>query len=181
MKQRKIFIGIQLPEQVKKRLIMATEKWRDLPVRWSLMDNLHITLLFIGHISDEAILDICEKARMAAKKAYGLDIKFDKIILGPDKKNPKIFWLSGKADGNLKNLVESLEKKLGLFKISRKEYRPHITLGRIRKEKWDALPAIPEIEEKFSVSVPASEIIIFESALEKGKRRFIPIESCPLG
>lgn len=180
MKQRKIFIGIQLPEYVKKRLSEKMEKWRDFPIRWSFGENLHITLLFIGYINDEAMIDICDRTKEAAKKSGGFDIKFEKIGFGPDGKNPRMVWLSGEANENLKNLITNLENEMGITRTFRNEIRPHVTLGRIRQSAWKNLPEPPEVTEKFSVSVPASEITVFESVLEKGKRKFIALESCPL-
>lgn len=180
MKQRKIFIGIRLPEYVKKRLSEKMEKWKNLPIQWSFEENLHITLLFIGYINDEAMIDICDKTRKAAEKTGGFDIKFEKIGFGPDEKNPRMVWLSGEANENLRNLVENLEKELGIAKTFRNEIRPHVTLGRIRQTVWKNLPEPPEVKEKLSISVPANSIDVVESVLEKGKRKFITLESCPL-
>ena len=144
------------------------------------MENLHITLLFIGYINDEAMLDICKKTKGAAKKIGGFDIKFEKIGIGPDEKTPRMVWLSGETNEGLKNLVANLENELGITRTFRNEIRPHITLGRIRKFAWKNITEQPEISEKLSISVPANSIDVMESVLENGKRKFITLESCPL-
>lgn len=180
MQQRKIFIGVGLPAFAKKKLMQKLEKWENLPIHWSFEENLHITLLFIGYIADEAVADICARTRAAAKKIEGLDIKFEKISLGPDENNPRMIWLSGEANESLKNLVVALENELGIARTFRNEFRPHVTLGRIRQTAWRNLPEAPVIAENISILVPVDAIEIIESTVERGKRKFITLEACPL-
>ena len=178
--QRRIFIGIDLPQIVKKRLFQRIEKWQELPIKWISEENFHITLLFLGYLYDDVILDVCSKVRNISNNFNSFDINFDHIQLGPTPENPKMVWFAGEASENLKQLQENLEKELGIFMREKKSFRPHVTLGRIKKTKWDALPEKPEINEKFSVSIPVESIEILESRSEDGKRKYIVLENCPL-
>lgn len=179
--QRKIFIGIDLPEQVKKRLVKTMEKWQDLPVRWSYPENLHLTVLFIGYIEDEMVADVCMKVKRACQKLPVFDINLEHILLGPeDDKRAKMFWLTGEPSENLKNLRENIEKELGIFQSEKKVFRPHITLGRIRKTHWEQLSEIPKVDEKFSFSLLIESVQVLESTSVKGKRKFLMLENCPL-
>lgn len=178
--KRKIFISINLPDRDKKRLVRTVEKWQSLPVKWVKEENLHITLVFLGHIMDESMVEICEKVREAVKNAEIFDLEFETIELGQDADNPKIIWLSGQADENLKILHEKIEKALGIFVSSKKSFRPHITLGRIRGRKWEALAPKPEIFEKYSLIVPVEAADIMASKFESGGQKYTIIQSCPL-
>lgn len=178
--QRRIFVGIDLPLKVKKRLNEKIVKWANLPIKWSLEDNFHITLLFLGYLSDDVIFDVCRKARSVSNNFKPFDINLERIELGPTLENPKMVWLTGDADENLKQLRENLEKELGIFQREKKAFRPHATLGMIRKNKWEAMAEKPTILEKFSISIPVESIQIFESRFEDGKRRYIVLEDCPL-
>jgi 2'-5' RNA ligase len=178
--QRRVFIGINLPNQVKKRLMQKIEKWRELPVRWGSEDNLHITLSFLGYIDDENIAPVCAKVRSASEKSKIFDLILEEIILAPDAVDPRMIWLTGKPNEDLKKLQENIEKELGIFQRAKKAFRPHVTIGRIRKNKWKALSEIPEIQDKFNVVVPADSVQIFESVVENGKRKYLLLESCPL-
>lgn len=178
--QRRIFIGIELPQQVKKRLIQATEKWQNLPVKWSRIENLHITLLFLGHIGDEMIPDICNKLKRACQKSDIFDINFEKIALGPDIKRARMFWLEGRPSEELKQFKNNINKELGIFQRDNVAIRPHITLGRIKKIDWKKLPKIPVINDKLSISVSVDSAQVSESLIEEGKRKFIILEDCPL-
>lgn len=178
--QHKIFVGIQLPEGIKKRLAQTMEKWQDLPVKWIPVDNLHATLLFLGYVNDEDVVSVCDTIREIAQESQSFDLLFQNIALAPDEQTPRMFWLKGEESEDMKVLVEKLEHALKKTDIEKKSFRPHVTLGRIRKEKWEVLPEKPIIDQKFSTSVPASSVEIFESIMVNGKSKFIVLESCPL-
>ena len=178
--QRRIFIGIDLPQKVKKRLYQRIEKWQEIPVKWSREENFHITLSFLGYLYDDVIFDVCHKVKKTSSNFDSFDINLEQIKLGPSLENPNMVWLTGVASENLKKLQENLEKELGIFQSEKKVFRPHITLGRIRKTKWEALPEKPEINEKFSVSIPVESVQVIESLYEDGKRKYIVLENCPL-
>jgi 2'-5' RNA ligase len=179
--QRKIFIGVSLPDEVKKRLMQKIEKWEDLPIRWSREENLHLTLAFLGHIDDDLIMGICDSVRDAVGGFDMFDVSLDRIELGPTRdENAKLVWFTGEASEELKELVENIEKELGIFRSEKKSFRPHITLGRIRKHKWEKLEEKPDISENFSILLPVESVQIFESAEIEGKRKFTIIESCDL-
>lgn len=178
--KRKIFISINLPDRDKKRLIRATEKWQGLPVKWVKESNLHITLAFLGHVADENMAEICEKVSEAVKNVEMFDLEFETVELGPDTVNPKMIWLSGQADENLRILHEKIEKALGIFVSSKKSFRPHITLGRIRERKWEALEPKPEIFEKYNLIASVESVDIMASDFGDGGREYTTIQACPL-
>lgn len=178
--KRKIFISINLSDKTKKRLAQFAEKWADLPVKWVKEPNLHITLSFLGYVSDDAIGEICEKARKAVETEEIFDVEFDHIEIGPSEKDPGLIWLTGEPSAELKHLQESIEKELGIFVCGKKSFRPHITLGRIRKLRWEALPEKPRIFEKFPLVVPAESVAVMASDFAGGGPEYTIIESCPL-
>lgn len=201
--KRKIFISINLAERDKKRLIRATEKWQDLPphqkagngtlsekqnsfwcgglpVKWVKEKNLHITLVFLGHIMDENMAEICEKVREAVENVEIFDLEFETIELGPDATDPKMIWLSGRADENLRSLHEKIEKALGMYVSSKKSFRPHITLGRIRGRKWEALAPKPEILENYNLIISVESVDVMASDFSDGGREYTIIKVCPL-
>ncbi len=179
--QRKISVGIELSPAVKKRLMQKIDKWKDLPIRWSAENNLHLVLVSIGYVDDELLPGICESVRMAVENIKSFDIDLSKIELGPKgEKDAKLVWFSGSASGKLKELEESIIKELGFFQQEKKEFKPHIILGRIRKFGWQKLEKTPDISEEFRVLLPIENVAVLESTLVNGKRKFLVVESCPL-
>jgi len=178
--QRRIFIGISLPNDVKKRLIQRTEKWQDLPVKWLKDENFHITLAFLGFVDDVKIGEICSAVKRVTQNFESFDVLFEKIELGPSVKEPRMVWIVGGVSEELRKLQETVEKTIGTFVAEKKEFRPHITLGKIRKNKWEELPEKSEVKENFKVSIPVESVEIFESRMENGKRKYDVLETCEL-
>ena len=178
--KRKIFISINIPEKVKARLTTATQKWTDLPVKWTKEANLHITLLFLGYVDEQSLTEICQKVRDAVEKEDIFDIEFDKIDLFPSTEDPKMIALTGPASKILLNLNEKLEKALDIFTSAKKSFRPHITLGRGRKYKWEALENKPSLSENYPLVLTAESIDVMASDFGDGNSEYTVIESCPL-
>jgi RNA 2',3'-cyclic 3'-phosphodiesterase len=178
--KRKIFISISIPEKIRKKLVKTTEIWQNLPVKWVKEQNLHLTLSFLGFIGDDLIEEICFKVRSATAKAEVFDLEFTEIVLAPRKEDPRMIWLTGKVSEELRILQENVEKELKIFIASKKSFRPHITLGRIRNHKWNAQKEKPEIFAKFPLNLPINSVEIMASDFASDGPEYTIIESCPL-
>jgi 2'-5' RNA ligase len=179
--KRKIFISINIPDKVRKRLLKAVEKWQDLPVKWTPEANLHVTLVFLGYVSEDDIPDICARVREAIEKSDAFDMKFDKVELFPSAETPRMVALTGQASEELTDLVNNIEEALEMSAARKKTFRPHITLGRGRKYKWEALENKPSISEKFPLTLPAEAVEIMASNFGARGQEYAILESCPLG
>jgi len=177
--QRKIFIGVNLSNELKKRLMQKVSRFKDAPVRWSEGENLHLDLINLGHIEDEILYDVCDKVKKIVENVDVFDIDIDSIELLPAE-NPKKVVFIGKESEELKNLCEVIEKELNIFGSGKKSFRPSITLGRIQQFNWQKLENKPEIKENFTVLLPIESVEIFESVTEGRKRKFEVLESCEL-
>lgn len=182
MKQRKIFLGVSIPRDVSKRVARILEKWQDLPFRFTKEGNMHISLLFLGHVLDESVAKTCLQVEDVCRHTQAFDIDLTTITLVPEQgRDAKQLWFMGKANDELKALREALEKELGMFSAEKKVFRPHITLGRVRKNLWQELDEIPEMTEPFSVFLPIDSVIVYESIFQKGEGLVYEVlAECPL-
>lgn len=178
MQKKKIFIEIGVPGPMRKRLVQKTAEWQDLPVKWLKEENLHIAVSFVGYVDESVIPDICQKINEAVNSFESFEIVFDKIELGPDAENPKMVWLSGQPSEELGKLNEVIEQALGMRPTEHKKYRPHITLGRIRKLKWDELVEKPNVNEKTNLAMTVDFVSVMES--KGGGAEYVSLEECPL-
>jgi len=178
--KHKIFISLDLPEKVKKRLVVAIEKWHDLPVKWVKKQNLHITLAFLGFVDKNLLSEICALVNEASQKSNIFDINFQKIELFPSQNKPRLIALTGKSNEELKNLVNNIEKNLGISAAPKKVFHPHITLGRLQAKRWKSLNFSPEINTKFSFTLPVENVHIMASNFKNKEREYIILESCQL-
>ena len=58
-KRHRVFIAINLPAEVRKELGNFYTKHPELPAKWTKKDNLHITLEFLGDLTDVEIGEVC--------------------------------------------------------------------------------------------------------------------------
>ncbi|MDP1845961.1 MAG: RNA 2',3'-cyclic phosphodiesterase [Candidatus Moranbacteria bacterium] len=179
--QRRIFVGISIPDDIKKRIFHFVEKeLKKLPVAWSRKENYHITLNFLGFTLEEKIPELRDAIREATSKQKSFELEFFCVEAGPSEKSKRLMWITGKEDQELNTLKSRLDKSLGEVYKKRRKYIPHITLGRIKKGSRDVIQQDFELKREINFSVPVLSVELFESKYEKGKRIYYVLESFPL-
>ena len=184
----RIFIAINLPEKVKKKLASFQAKYFSLPARWTKKENLHITLIFIGSVKTEEIPNISESVKRVVQKHSSCLIHLNKICYGPpNKMPPRMIWAVGKKSKEINELYKELNNTLFNFnlknsKLDDRTYFSHITLAKIRKWEFKRIEPEerPQIEEAFSLSFKVNSIEIMESRLKKTGPEYTILESVPL-
>ncbi len=180
-KRRRIFIAINLPENIKKKLAEYQAKWPELPIRWVKSENLHITLDFIGYIGDEELLEICKITKEVASRHPSFLVNLFEICYGPtDKKLPRMTWAIGEKSEEFASLKDDLDKSLTISE--KRQFSPHITLGRIRQWEWQRIEPEerPAVDEDINLSFSVDSIEVMESILKKRGPEYIILESYDL-
>ena len=183
-KRHRVFIAINLPEDIKKQLHKYSERWPELPAKWTAKDNLHITLEFLGDLTDIEIGEACLIVKEIAKKHRSFSINLNKILYGPPKKNPpRMVWCDGEKSEEMAYLKEDLQDAL-LEKISYRPelgraFIPHITLARILEMEFRNfdLDERPEINEDLDLFFTVESIEVMESELKRGGPVYTILES----
>jgi len=187
--RHRIFIAINLPEEIKKELEKYQSQWPELPIRWTKPENLHVTLAFLGYLSDEELVEVLRVTKEVTQKHQPFSINLTKIIYGPPKKMPpRMVWVEGAKSKDLANLQLDLEKSLvssGKIKFEPEErsFTCHITLGRIKTWEFRQIEPEerPEVNEDISLSFDVNSIEVMESALKRGGAEYTVLESTGLG
>ena len=184
MKKHRVFIAINLPAGIKKRLFEFSEKHSDLPVRWIAEDNLHITLLFVGYATDEETVKICQIVKNAVSKHSPFEINLTKIDYDSERKSPRMIWAFGEENQRFAGLENGIKNALAENGIGFDDrYRDsliHITLGRIIQSEWRGLPSKPEISEKIDLKFEAESVEVMESRLSRKGPEYVILESAKL-
>jgi len=181
MNRHRIFIAINLPDNTKKNLARYKERWSEIPAKWVKENNIHLTLEFLGYISDQEVLDIINITKDAVAKCSQFSITLNKVSYGPDDKvPPKMIWVSGEVSEDLNSLKQKLDRALGI--IETRKFTPHITLARIKK--WDWQRKDPEeredINEDINLNFDVNSIEVMESVLRRGGPEYTILESIEL-
>jgi len=185
-KRHRIFVAINLSSDIKKLLVRKQKQWKDLPATWVEEENLHITLVFLGELTDIELGEACMAVKSAVAQHQPFDIQLEKIDYGPDDKiPPKFIWVSGQKSPELSALKDNVQNAL-LEKINfLPEYRgftPHITLARIHTMEWRQIEPEerPEVAESVDLAFTVESIEVMESHLSKSGPQYTIIESFPL-
>ncbi len=182
-KRHRVFIAINLPEDVKKQLFLYSQRWPELPAKWMAKDNLHITLEFLGDLTDVEIADVCKIAGEVAEKHNAFSINLNKVLYGPPKKMPpRMVWAEGKKSDDMADLKEDLQECLQeevSYTPERKGFVPHITLARISEWEFKKIEPEerPEINEDIDLTFTVESIEVMESELKRGGPKYTILES----
>ncbi len=166
----RIFIAINLPEDIKKKLADYQSKWPNLPARWTKKENLHITLEFLGDTTDEELLEVLKTTKETARKHEPFFVNLKKIVYGPP--NPPTSSKLWRA-----RMVWVVGEKIKEFNII-----PHITLARLKSWEFKQMEPEerPEINEDIDFNFQVSSIEVMESQLGQGGPTYTALESVPL-
>lgn len=174
-KRHRVFIAINLPPDIKKELARYCDKYPELPAKWTTKDNLHITLEFLGYITDEEIAQVCKETQEVARQHKSFSVNLNKVVYGPPNKTPKFIWALGETSKELADLKNDLQRKDEIF-------TPHVTLARISEWELRRLDQeeIPEIAENIDLEFFVETIEVMESELKRGGPVYSILESCEL-
>ena len=184
--RHRVFIAINLPENLREKLADFSRKWPQLPIRWVKVRNLHLTLAFLGYLSDEEIVKVCQTTKEVGLRHSPFLISLTKIDYGAKQKGvPRLIWTEGERSQELSLLKKDLDKVLSQsigFAPENRDFLPHITLGRIRKWDWRRIEPDerPRVSEGISLDFEVSSIEVMESQLKRGGAEYMVLESVPL-
>lgn len=152
----RVFIAINLPEDIKEELVKIQERYFELPCRWTKKENLHITLEFIGNISNEELKRIFEDVQHRMLNIPAFEVELDKISYFPDGNLPKYIFATGE--------------------------KYHITLARISQWGWRKINPEdrPDVSEKINLKFKVNSVEVMESFLKKGGSEYRVLKSFKL-
>lgn len=171
----RIFIAIELSESIRNALaqIQSHLKYAGADVKWVEKDNIHLTLKFLGEVTEEKIEKIKSALDQIASKTKPFEISLKDIGAFPKIDYPRVIWVGlDKSANESKILAENIDEalsKIGFQKESR-PFAAHLTIGRVRSPKnKDALKekilSAANSQLPITNSQLISSIILFQSTL----------------
>jgi len=185
MKQHRIFVAVNFPKEIKEKLYNLTYQWSELPFRWVSCEDIHLTLVFVGDTDEEYLLRVISELKEIGESIEPFQIKLTKLTIAPSLKHPRYAWVEVEAPEQLRELYSVIIKKLRLagirFKKDRYSFRPHVTIGRLRRGEWGSLEEKGDINEVLNWSVSIDSFEIMESFLSRSGERYSTLQSYKIG
>ncbi|MGB9906538.1 MAG: RNA 2',3'-cyclic phosphodiesterase [Candidatus Saccharicenans sp.] len=168
----RIFIAIDLTPEIKTRLAQ-TVRWLKpiaMNIKWVAPENYHLTLKFIGEVTEsqvEIIKTVLEEVA-ARHGSFRLAVKGSGSF-PPGQSRMRVIWVGLEAGPELQALQSDLEDSLGRRGFEREErpFSPHLTIGRAREaQRQDRLKAeLEKLGSKEFGVMEVKEINLFQSLL----------------
>lgn len=145
-----------------------------MPVRWTALQNLHLTVQFLGDIEEKQIPALKQVLNTVSLSEKPEKLQFTGLGAFPDQKAPKIIWLGIEKNEYLLKIQREITKTLAEkgFPADHKRFRPHLTLGRVRDNAVitsDLFSYLQGLSERIRISdSPLDKVILYESQLRPG-------------
>ena len=149
-------------------------------IRWVDIDNLHITLRFLGETNQFQIAEITKMLDTISNQFLPFQFELKGVSVYKNKIQPRVLFVSVENDMVLKQLaaeIQEMSKILG-FQMEENIFNPHLTLGRIKfiQDKEAFYSLVNKFRETHLQQVFVSEIIFYQSILGSDAPTYKPIK-----
>ncbi len=132
------FIALELDESLQRFLGNVIHRLaQQLPsVRWVKPSGIHLTLAFLGELSDEQLPAAKQAADAAAQQITPFEFRLKELGMFGSQRQPRVIWMGiEESSGNLFRLHGVLNRELELrgFEVDSRPFSPHLTLARIKQ------------------------------------------------
>lgn len=182
----RLFVAVDMPEEVKGALEEAIHPWRERlgAGRWVVRDNWHVTLKFLGQTWPRLRPMVETACREVAAGVAPFQVELSGLGVFPGPGRARVLW-AGLDDGDerLTALAAGLDAGLAQeFPPEKRAFTPHLTVARFNppiqmREHAEALGATAIDAPEFVVD----RLVLYRSHLSLRGARYEALEEFPLG
>ncbi len=170
------FIAIDLPDILRERLrSLAADlqpRFEELPIRWVPVDNIHLTLRFLGDVSPSNLALIEDILHNECAAAAPFELHVEGLGLFPNARRPRVIWVGVDGGEQLPQLQQRLEAgvvRLG-YPAEQRAFSPHLTLGRVQRsantrQQRQVADIIGQHQVGLLETAAVNEVALFKSEL----------------
>jgi 2'-5' RNA ligase len=179
------FLAFELPPEIKTQIRQVSEELKKskIDIRWVKPENIHLTIVFLGDVREGDISAIAREIEQVCYGFHPFEICLKGLGLFPDRRRPRVLWAGYDGDiERMASLKDVLHERLMPFEIKeeRREFKPHLTLGRFRNPGRGNTQLDEIMIRHGSLSSPsfhARELVLFKSELKPHGPEYTRLES----
>jgi RNA 2',3'-cyclic 3'-phosphodiesterase len=191
---QRTFVAIELPAACRQYVAARQAQLRELlvqqridrVVRWTSVDNVHLTLRFLGDTTTGQIRQIAIGLAKLAENSRPFALALQGLGSFPNNRRPSVIWLGVEGDlaalVMLQRQVEELAQQSG-FSPESKAFSPHLTIGRTNRDsaqgdlrRLGELLAVESGHVATPVPFAVGEVVHMQSDLRPAGAIYSPID-----
>jgi RNA 2',3'-cyclic 3'-phosphodiesterase len=139
------FIAIEIPEAITQGMAAVQDRLKSAGVEasWTRPGGIHLTLKFLGEVSEERVQESLQALSVALRDTEGFRLGVEGVGTFPNPANARVVWfgITGEV-GRLAGLQAAVEQAMADLGMERDDrpFTPHLTLGRVklirRRDAW---------------------------------------------
>lgn len=176
------FIAIKIVPEKKLADLFSTLKdsLNNENINWADVDNLHLTLRFIGETEKKQVDEIIRLIDEVAQQFHQFQFCLSDAGFFKSKNQPRILFFAVDNGFKLKQLADEIDEKIVSLGFSREErlFNPHLTIGRIKfiQNKTAFYDLINQYKGTEIQKIEVSEIVYYQSILTSAGAIYKPIK-----
>jgi 2'-5' RNA ligase len=185
------FIAINLSPEIRHSLDEVSNKLKErlpgVPVRWVPVENIHLTIKFLGDVSVSNLEMLQKLLRVEASQHSPFEFSVGNMGAFPSISRPRVIWVGVEAPDELHTLQHGIEMETARLGYAREKrsYSPHLTLGRVSRNADSAdTRRIREVLKNCTVgflgAARVQEVHLYRSELKPAGAIYTQIFSAPL-
>ncbi len=130
----RLFTAIEVPSDILLRLERLMSALRpEAAIKWSPLDNLHVTTKFIGEWPEQRVPELHDALRRTTHR-QPFEVELRHLGWFPNDRSPRVLWLGVEGGSPLTGLAADIDNAVASLGIARdeREFSAHLTLARIK-------------------------------------------------
>lgn len=186
----RLFIAVEIPADIQQNVYKQTAKLRrdlESAVRWVPVENVHLTLKFLGDVAPSNVEFLTQMLRQEAEATPCFNIQLTGLGSFPNLKRPRVMYIGIQAPAALDTLqrgIESASRRLG-YESEDRAFSAHLTLGRVKQtatasDQQKIRHALESTQVDLLGSARVDSVHLFKSELKPSGSVYTRLFSAPL-
>ncbi|MFI4896492.1 MAG: RNA 2',3'-cyclic phosphodiesterase [Phycisphaerales bacterium JB059] len=131
----RLFVAAYPPEALARQMLEAARRLGPSDCRWTPVDQVHLTLQFMGRVPPREVDEVCEGIERSGAGLGPMLLTCERLITLPERGRPRLVALETDAPSALLELKRRLASRLArnVRPDPAGRFRPHLTLCRFSR------------------------------------------------
>ncbi|MNK11923.1 2'-5'-RNA ligase [compost metagenome] len=182
--KRRLFFALNATDPIAQSFVPFHKKLRinadqrETVVKWTPLDNYHVTVTFLGNTDVDSIPVLQETLTAVCNDFPPFELKVEDVGAFSSETDARVIWLGVQNKKVLNEFKDTLDEKIAALNLDiaseRRDFVPHLTIGRLRNPK-SVKDMISPLKRKSFGKIKVTEIILYESKMAGAYPIYTPL------